>query len=76
MDYLAYWRIEQERVAAVRPVSAPSTHPSTPVRVVGGQWTPAIQQAAEGFHSRAMVGHWAKKTGSDPAKIRALLRDD
>ena len=75
MNYLAYWRIEQERVT-VAPVAAPSAPPPTPVRVVGGQWTPAIQQAAEGFHSRAMVGHWAKKTGSDPAKIRALLKDD
>ncbi len=76
MDYLAYWRIEQERVAAVRPVSAPSTHPSTPVRVVGGQWSPTLQQSAEAFHSRNTVANWAKKTGSDPAKIRALLKDD
>ena len=76
MDYLAYWHLEREQTA---PRSAPASAPapsSVPIRVVGGQETPAIRQAAEAYHSQHTVGNWARRTGSDPAKIRALLKGD
>jgi hypothetical protein len=38
--------------------------------------TPGLAAMADAWHSANMVGHWAASTGSDPAKIRALMKAD
>ena len=78
MDYLAHWHVERDTIAAqVAAMSrTPSGPPSSPVNVVGGSATAAHHNAAEAYRSQNAVRHWAKSTGSDPAKIRAALRED
>lgn len=74
MDYLAHWYAARS-MGAPQDLPAP-TRSTVPVRVVGGENTPEIQAAAERFHAAGIVSHWARRTGSDPEKIRAAMRSD
>ena len=78
MGYLGHW-YATGRIAGGADAPAPVRGPApaaTPVRVVGGALTPQIQEMAERFHSRGLVADWARRTGSDPAKIRAAMESD